>query len=149
MTLQLDKDKTPDQYETEITNLEYNISDGVKHMLQNMKPLEQSEAVDIVSFTVAQLGFTERTSYSKIKERASELGLKLCPPQVGPELRTMYTDQPNGTYKLVAMEVIPDQRGIPRILSVHRVGGGSTWLHDSFGYEDNTWDPDDEFVFSK
>ncbi len=147
-TLEL-QPKTPQQYETEITHLGYSISSGAKHMLEHMKPLEQSETIDIVSFTLRQLGFTENTPYSKIKERALELGLKLCPPQVGPELRTMYTDQPNGTYKLVAMESLPDQNGSPRIWHVNRRDDGSTWLFGNVGQDDNIWLPDYEFVFSK
>lgn len=141
--------KTPEQYETEITNLGYRISDEAKYMLQNMKPLEQSENIDIVSFTVRQLGFTEKTPYSKIKQHALELGLKLCPPQVGPVLRTAHTDQSNGTYKLVAMEAIPDRNGNPRVWVVYRFDDGDTWLDDYLGRDDNTWGPGREFVFSK
>ena len=44
--------------------------------------------------------------------------------------------------------IIPDRNGNPRIWNVNRNDDGDTWLNDNNGHDDNTWDPDNEFVFS-
>ncbi len=51
---------------------------------------------------------------------------------------------------VVQMEtgIIPDRNGNPRIWNVNRNDDGDTWLNDNNGHDDNTWDPDNEFVFS-
>lgn len=141
--------KTPEQYEQSITELGYIVSDYAKHMMQQMSPLSGSQSINLVSFTVEQLGFPSGATYAQIKSKAQELGLKLCPPQVGPELRLQYTDQPNSEYLRIAMDPIPDPFGDPSLFRVHRYDDGAPWLLNGFGHGGYQWYGDRRFVFSK
>jgi hypothetical protein len=138
--------KTPEQYETELTQNGNQISGYAKDILYKMQPLENNETIDIVSFTVAQLGFESSVTYAEIKQRALQLGLQLCPPQVGPQLRLDFTDQPQNTYYRIAMEAIPDRRGDPALFGVDR-GEGGDWLDRGDGREAGQFVPDCQFVF--
>ncbi len=139
--------KTPEQYETELINGGNQISDYAKDILYKMPPLEKSETINIVSYTVAQLGFTENTPLSEIKARALSLGLKLCLPQVGPELRLSFTDQPMNTYYNIAMESILDRGDVPTLFNVDRDDGGDD-LSDDDGGETVGYRPSRRFVFA-
>ncbi len=138
--------KTPEQYEQSITALGYTISDYAKYMMQQMPVVPESEPINLVSFTVEQLGFSGGATYAEIKEKAQQLGLKLCPPQVGPELRLQYTDQPNGEYLLIAMDPMPVAGGYLALFYVNQLDSVSR-LSNSYGYLDHKWNSNDRFVF--
>jgi hypothetical protein len=54
------------------------------------------------------LGFgDEGASFSAIYTRARQLGLELCPAEVGPLLRLRYRSQPVGEWLHIAMRPIP------------------------------------------
>jgi hypothetical protein len=78
--------------------------------------------------------------------RGAELGLELCPSDLGPHLRLQYTDQPMGETMYVAMKPITTLDGEPRIFVVaHNTGGLS--LDAVRARHDDRWAPDDIFVF--
>jgi hypothetical protein len=138
--------KTPEQYETELTQNGNKISNYAKDILYKMQPLENNETIDIVSFTVAQLGFESSVTYAEIKQRALQLGLQLCPPQVGPQLRLDFTEQSQNTYYTIAMEAIPDRDGRPALFPVNRDELGD-WLSRGRGHEADQFNPGSQFVF--
>lgn len=80
--------------------------------------------IDLVAASVAELGFMDGAQCQEIYERAREFGLEPCPPEVGPQLRLQYKDQPEGEWLLIAMEPIIGTDG--RLL-VFSVG------HDEYG----------------
>src|SRR5258708_11313374 len=80
--------------------------------------------------------------------RAKDLGLDLCPAEVGPALRRAYKDQPKGEWLLVAMEPITDSDGDSRIFLVEH-GGNVPWLSAHYGDPDGVWRADDRFVFAR
>jgi len=102
--------------------------------------------VDLVKITVEELGFHEATRYDKICERARQLGLQLCPNEVGPQLRLQYKEQPNGEWIRVAMEAICDSDGS---LSLFRVGRDAhgLWLLSRCANPGALFHPGDTFVF--
>src|SRR5579875_2720145 len=51
-----------------------------------------------VELTVADLGFRNGATIEQIFKRANELGLQLCPLELGPYLRLVYLDQPEGSF---------------------------------------------------
>jgi len=63
--------------------------------------------LDLVNVSVRELGFKQGAKRSDIITKALELGLQLCPSEVGPQLRLQYTDQPNGEWLLVGMDPSP------------------------------------------
>ncbi|MBI2099358.1 hypothetical protein HYT45_03025 [Candidatus Uhrbacteria bacterium] len=102
--------------------------------------------VDLVVTTVAELGFKNGATRENIYKRALEFGLKLCPPEVGPQLRLQYTDQPWGEWLLIGMEPIAASGGYLRVFSVVRDDGG-LWLDSYFGYPGSVWYGSDRWVF--
>jgi len=131
-----------------ITNAGGRISDwandimGKKEFVVAKKEIE----VELVVASVAELGFKDGAKYSAICERAKNLGLDLCPAEVGPQLRLQYTDQPKGEWLRIAMESIADSDGRLRVFDVAR-GGDELWLYGDLGHPGNFWYAIDLFVF--
>jgi len=107
---------------------------------------ETEMEVDLVNVSVADLGFKDGAIRKDIYRRAIELGLELCPAEVGPQLRLQYRDQPKGEWLLVAMEPITDSDGGPGLFGVER-GGRGLWLGAGDGRPDRFWDSNGRWVF--
>ena len=101
---------------------------------------------DLVEVSVGALGFEHATRYDKICERAQELGLELCPAEVGPQLRLQYKDQPLHEWVIVAMKAISGSDGGPDVFRVSRRGVG-LWLGAGVGRPGDEWLPGYRFVF--
>ncbi len=106
---------------------------------------EQTE-VDLVVRSVKELGFEGNATYAQICAKAVELGLELCPAEVGPALRLAYNDQPRDEWLRIAMEAITDSDGDRSFFSVGH-GNDELWLGWNFGNPVFVWDPDYRFVF--
>ncbi len=65
----------------------------------------------LVAPTVADLGFEGSASYQDIRARAKELGLSDCPAGAVLQLRSEYSDQPNGEMLLIGMEPVRNSTG--------------------------------------
>lgn len=110
--------------------------------------------VDLVRVSVEELGFQEGALYVQICARALELGLHLCPTDVGPQLRLQYKDQSTNEWISVATETISDSWGLPHIFSIWNNGvklrlessmATSTGIHNH--HDRHTFGPDREFIF--
>ena len=104
--------------------------------------------IELVRATVAELGFPRGATRAQIYEAGLKLGWQLCPPEVGPQLRLQYPDQPNGEWILVAMEPITDSRGRLEVFSVERNEDGR-WLSGDHGCPDNVWGGYDRWAFRR
>lgn len=104
---------------------------------------EETE-VDLVKVTVAELGFKQGAKSDQIYKRAKELGLELCPAEVGPQLRLQYKDQPKGEWLLIGMEPILDSNGSPSTFSL---GLDAMGLNAGYGGPDAFSRADDRWVF--
>lgn len=78
--------------------------------------------------------------------RGRQLGLDLCPSDVGPQLRLDYDNQPVGERVHVAMKPITTADGEPRIFVVANDSAGLS-LDAARARPDDKWAPDDTFVF--
>ena len=78
--------------------------------------------------------------------RYRQMGLELCPPDLGPCLRTDYPDQPRGERLYIAMKPIATSDGEPRIFIVEHTAEGLS-LSTAPARHDDHWSPDDLFVF--
>lgn len=108
---------------------------------------EETEVdVDLVRVTVAELGFKKDARRHQIYERAKELGLELCPAEVGPQLRLQYQDQPNREQILIGMEPFIVLDGSPRAFGVERLDS-ELWLSAYYGSPGRVWDADSQWVF--
>lgn len=119
------------------------ISEYGQDILQKTEFSHEGKTYNLVQFTVEQLGFPDGATTDEIYAKADELGLDLCPAEVGPLLRLSYT----GTdWKFIAMKQITDRYGFP---SVFDLGSGDAELElDGHrakpGYR---WHGHKEFVF--
>ena len=115
--------------------------------------LKKPEQLNLVKLKVGDLGFTNNPTIDELYKKAEELGLELCPAEVGPHLRLKYPEvfhreQPLNEYLRVAMKQIADFDGYPRIFDVHRYDDG-LWLDSYWTGPGSEWDLDREFVFRR
>ena len=117
-------------------------------MLKNpdFKVVGEHRDAELVEVSVRALGFEEWTRYKDICKRAEELGLELCPAEVGPQLRLQYKDQPTGEWLNVAMNAINGSDGNPNMFDVNRNDDG-LWLDSDDGRPAYEWNPEYRFVF--
>ncbi|MGI8420381.1 MAG: hypothetical protein ACR2LN_07125, partial [Candidatus Levyibacteriota bacterium] len=80
-------------------------------------------------------------------KKAQELGLDLCPAEVGPRMRLAEINQPIGDYYWIAMKQLADSRGNPGVFLVERDESGP-WLRGDWARPGNEWGPRRGFVFS-
>jgi hypothetical protein len=81
-------------------------------------------SVELVAVSVAELGFqTDVVRLADIYARAQQLGFGLAAPEVAPQLRLQYLDQPPGEF-LIAMDPINTWKDEPFILTVANFGAG-------------------------
>lgn len=103
--------------------------------------------IDLVVISNADLGFKNGACLKDTYKRALELGLVLCPNEVGPQLRRQYIDQPMGEWLLIAMNSIEDSDGDLSVFNVGRFVDGS-WLSGLSGHPDGRWNAGGRFVFA-
>ena len=102
--------------------------------------------IDLVVLTVAELGFPDGARYDALCTSGKELGLHLCPAEVGPKLRLEYADQPKDEWLRIAMEPITDSDGRLRIFHVVH-DERARWLDSYYGNPGSVWLSSHRFVF--
>ncbi|WP_339194682.1 helicase [Solibacillus sp. FSL R5-0449] len=120
---------------------------------------ETAYSVEIVELSVRDLGFPNGATLPEIFRQANELGLQLCPPELGPYLRLEYVDQdegnsgdlsqkneaPSGSVT-IASELISNEESFPKGFYVRKVDG-ILWLRGYVADNLHVWNPDNRFVF--
>lgn len=124
----------------------FRVSDWTSDVLEKTPVATEAQELDLVTITVAELGFTGWTRYDEICRRAKERRLELCPAEVGPALRLAYTDQPMGEWLVVAMDHLVGSDGRRYVFYVERDEDGS-WLKTIYGNPGNQWLPEYSFAF--
>lgn len=127
-------------------NAGYRVSDWANDILGKITVSPTEKELELVVITVGDLGFKNGAKREDIYRRAQELGLDLCPAEVGPQLRLQYKDQPMGEWLLIAMEPIADSDGGLHVFNVER-HGDEIWLHASCGYPGCFWYAGGRWVF--
>ncbi len=141
--------KTADDFRKALKAGGHRIGDWGNDILgkPKFKTADKETEIDLVVVSNADLGFKEGAFLKDTYKRALELGLVLCPNEVGPQLRLQYTGQPMSEWLLIAMESIKDSDGDLIVFNVKRDGGGS-WLSGSSGRPYYEWSADNRFVFA-
>ncbi len=145
-TITIGINKSPSAYREALKANGYHIGDYADQILKRMKVSETEVQIDLVVMTVAELGFKGGVRRDAIYARAIELGLELCPAEVGPALRLAYQDQPYGEWLRIAMEPISDSGDFLEVFGVDR-GGDERWLHGSYVDPDYFWGAGGRWVF--
>jgi hypothetical protein len=116
-------------------------------------------SLQTVELTVGNLGFPEGATTTQIFKRASELGLELCPHELGPYLRLVYLDQsegylgnplqrhqaPSGSIT-IASEILTEDDDFPKGFYLRRING-VLWLRGYRADHLHVWNPYDHFIF--
>ena len=139
--------RTAKELEQELRDKKINI-DYAQDMLRSKSftTLKNPEQIELIRLKVRDLGFKSGATTDEIYRKAEELGLELCPAEVGPNLRLQYVDQPLGEWFYIAMIHISGRGDYPDVFGLGCDGGGP-WLGGSWADPANRWDPDNEFVF--
>lgn len=130
------------------------VSDNAKELISRVSPpttsLEET-SVNLVLISASKLGLKgDEITLTQIIEAAGKVGLKICPPELGPYLRYQYTDQPSGERIFVAMDPL-DYKDQKRIFTLDE-SGNKAWLYTIYGFPSLTpnvevWSPDFKWVF--
>lgn len=119
------------------------ISDYGKDLLDKTEYSKEQKQYKLVQFTVGQLGFPQGATTDQIYAKAEELGLKLCPAEVGPQLRLSYSGK---DWKPIAMKQISGRRGNPLVFSLYS-GVSGLKLNANYADPSDEWHSDCQFVF--
>ena len=140
--------QTKAELEAELKERKNKISNYAQKMMQNKDFIAQknAEQIKLIRLKVKDL-FSDNKNHTtdEVYAKAEELGLELCPPEVGPKLRLQYQDQPLYEYLYVGMkQIVAD--GDPRVFELGRYGGG-LWLDGPWARPRREWGPEGVFVF--
>jgi hypothetical protein len=120
------------------------LSDWAKDILHQTQFSRKKEKYELVRFTVKQLGFLNGATTEQIYKRAEELGLELCPAEVGPHLRLKNLTK---EWMLIAMKPIEDRAGDPDVFFLDWWEGGKLRLRAADARPSFKWPPGNGFVF--
>lgn len=141
--------KTKERLLLELTQAGINKSSYAEDMIRNadFTTLPTAQMLDTVRLKVRDLGFSDdNTTTDQLYKRAEELGLGLCPPEVGPQYRLQYKDQPLEEWFYIGMKQITDSRGDHPVFVLgrreDRLFLGGSWVRPLGG-----WYRVDEVIF--
>ncbi|MCK1317374.1 hypothetical protein IVB32_30120 [Bradyrhizobium sp. 23] len=104
-------------------------------------------AVELLTVSAAELGFEGETALLRqIYEHAQQLGFELAPPEIAPQLRLQYLDQPVGEFLIIGMKPVRTWPGEDVILTVAN-GGAGLILIGQDGHADAEIPVGSRFVF--
>jgi hypothetical protein len=122
---------------------------------------ETKYIIQTVEITVGDLGFLDGATTAQLFKRASDLGLELCPLELGPYLRLEYLDQPEGYLGkplrqhpapfgsiTIASKILHEDYDFPKGFYLRRING-ELWLRGFQADHLHVWNPDDHFIFCK
>jgi hypothetical protein len=129
--------------EKELANNNMYLSDWGKDILYKTEFSQEKKEYNLVRFTVKQLGFPSGATTEQIYQRAEDLGLELCPAEVGPHLRLQTSSK---DLMFVAMKQITDRSGYPGVFLLDW-NGVQLELDGSYAEPAKQWYGYGEFVF--
>ncbi len=137
--------KSKEQLRAELKEKDITVTSWAEQLLDSndFSISSTQESAELVRLTVKDLGFPNDATTDEIYAKAAELGLELCPAEVGPQLRLSYT---GNDWMYIAMKQIADRDGYPDVFLLDEdVGELELSAHDAG--PDDRWASDDQFVF--
>lgn len=120
-----------------------------------------SFSIETVELAVANLGYERGATFAQIKGRGAELGLTMCPLELGPHLRLQLLDQREGYVGhppskhrappgsiTVASDPLSDDYETPKGFYLRRIEG-LLWLRGYWSASDDVRSPEDRLVFCR
>jgi hypothetical protein len=131
--------KSVDAYRRALDSARIRIGDAADEILgRPVFPYTRTKTVvELAVLSAAELGVeSDESSLADVYERARRAGLELCPPEVGPQLRLDYRNQPLGEALDIAMEPVATYSGDPTPILVDNVRPNSYAIKSQrLGYE--------------
>lgn len=84
-------------------------------ILKDTEFSKEEQRYNLVRFTVKQLGLPDGATTEEIYKKAEDLGLELCPAEVGPHLRLQYSGK---EWMLIAMKQITNRDDNPGVFTL-------------------------------
>jgi len=104
--------------------------------------------IKLMVLTATELGLgIDSTSFAQVQAHALKMGLDLCPPEVGPQLRLQYLAQKVGEYLLIGMKPLHTASRIDACFVVAN-GGAGLLLIGRLARSDLTVSSQSQFVFA-
>jgi len=144
-TIKLGTCKTPYEYHDALRKAYFKIGEWGDDILSKIDCSRQQFDVDLVVLSVKELA-PAYACYTGICARGVELGMELCPAEVGPALRLSYKDQPRCEWLHITMEAIRGCDSNYHIFTVAHDPIGP-WLCAYDGLLGSVLNADDRFVF--
>jgi hypothetical protein len=139
--------KTADDFRKALIKAGWDIDPSANYILGQpaFTVSNEEKELELVEVSAAELGFKNGATRADIYRRALELGLDLCPAEVGPQAVLQFGSQlENGTFFLIGMEPITFSDGYQRVFDVHNFYGeysfGLRRLSTSWFDPDPKWD---------
>jgi hypothetical protein len=145
-TVTLGLHKSPRDYRKAMKKDGYHIGGYSGQMLKKTEVSQTEVELDLVVVTVAELGFRNGARLDAIYAKAMELGLQLCPAEVGPALRLAYKDQPRDEWLFIGMEPITDSDGDLCVFGLD-YDPDERSLRSCHYYAARVWGAGDQWVF--
>ncbi len=126
------------------------IDDYAKRMIEQptFRVAAQKQKIDLIRTSVMDLGFEFGTSLREIFGRAiDEFGWKLCPAEVGPQLRRQYVNQPLNEKITVATTPIRIPYVNERLFCLENTGQ-TMRLSERYGNLGTCLEPEEVLVFA-
>jgi hypothetical protein len=112
------------------------------------QPSKQVEKVKLVKTTLTEMELNDSCTFEEFSNRASELGLKLCPLYLATFLRLTYIKQPEGPYLTIASVKPEAKEDFPNGFYLRNIEN-VLWLRGYKADGFDGWPGTNEFVFIK
>ncbi|OGL99714.1 hypothetical protein A2318_03175 [Candidatus Uhrbacteria bacterium RIFOXYB2_FULL_45_11] len=127
--------------------LKENVTNWAWHIMKGSTYSQTPMEVRLVCITVGELGLIKGGHTKELHAAILAQGGQLCPAEVGPALRLVYKDQPNGEKVWLAMEEALSPGGSTlQIFNLYCDDAG-LFLSTGNGYRGYFWSPGDKIVF--
>jgi hypothetical protein len=114
----------------------------------NFSPTDHNEKASLVKVTLSDLGMDNPCAFQEVVNRASTLGLRICPLYCAAFLRLEYLDQPEGPYLTVASAKPEIDENYPNGFYIRNFNK-ILWLRGYRATDFCEWPMDNEFLFLK
>jgi len=145
-TVTLGLHKSPKDYRNAMEKEGYRIGYYTGQILNKTEVSQTEIQLDLVAVTVGELGFKDGARRDVFYVRAIDLGLELCPAEVGPALRLLHKNQPHGEWLRVGMEPLTDPEDYPDVFGV-AYAYDERWLYSIYGGAEYVCDAGSRWVF--
>ncbi len=121
---------------------------------ENFKINPEKKELKLIKLSLTYLGFSNRATWKEIIAKGEELGLTLCPPEVGLLFRLKYQelmgyDQPKKEWVTIFMNPISDPDGHDQVFDVTRSDDGERNLYSHWAGPDGRFTTAHCFLFSR